>query len=357
MKDTGSGAPFTYRAAGVDIDEGNAAVRRLKPYVESTRTPRVVGGVGAFAGFFAYPERDSERLLVASTDGVGTKLKILAQLGDWHGAGFDIVSHCTSDILVHGAKPLFFLDYIAMGKLSAEVVAELVRGMAEACRPVGCALLGGETAEMPGVYAPGECDVVGTLIGEIERSKLIDGSAIRPGDVILGLASVGLHTNGYSLARRILGSDSRPEVLTEKPDGGGPTWGELLGARHHLYFPAVHALLEFADVHGMAHITGGGLTENVPRILPEGCEAQINPARWAVLPVFRHLVSRGRVAFEEAHRVWNMGIGYVLVLPAAEAPKAAAFLAERGETVYEIGRIESGSRAVRYPERASENAS
>lgn len=349
MTDRAQDGPTTYRAAGVDIDEGNAAVRRLKTHVESTRTPRVVGGVGAFAGFFAYPDRDSMRLLVASTDGVGTKLKILAQLGDWHGAGYDIVSHCVSDILVHGARPIFFLDYIAMGRLSAEVVSELVRGMAEACRLVGCALLGGETAEMPGVYAPGECDVVGTLIGEIERARLLDGSAVRPGDVILGLASEGLHTNGYALARRIVGSDARPGVLDERPDPDGPTWGQLLGARHHLYFSAVHPLLEHVTVHGMAHITGGGLTENLPRILPEGCQARIDPARWPIPDVFRHLVARGRVAFAEAHRVWNMGIGYVVVLPPEAVQEASAFLAERGESVHEIGTIERGEPGVCYP--------
>ncbi|MCA9727097.1 MAG: phosphoribosylformylglycinamidine cyclo-ligase, partial [Candidatus Eisenbacteria bacterium] len=287
MSDVSDGKSLTYREAGVDIDEGNLAVRSLRPFVESTRTPRVVGGVGAFAGLFAYPRPDSDTLLVASMDGVGTKLRLSAHLGRWKDAGFDIVSHCVSDILVMGARPLFFLDYVGMGKLHASVVADLVEGMAEACRPCGCALLGGETAEMPGVYPDGEADVVGTILGEVSRSRLIDGRRIEVGDRLLGLSSIGLHTNGYSLARKILGSDERPSVFAERPDPAGATWGDLLTARHRLYFPLVEPLLATDAIRGMAHITGGGLTENIPRILPAGTRAAIDRSAWPVPPVFR----------------------------------------------------------------------
>lgn len=341
-----SGPGSAYRAAGVDIDEGHAAVRGIQALVASTRTPRVESELGAFAGFFAYPEAGSERLLVASTDGVGTKLRLSARLGRWADAGFDIVSHCTSDILVHGARPLFFLDYIGTGRLSAEVVAALVGGMAEACRATGTALLGGETAEMPGVYTPGDVDVVGTLVGEVRRADLVDGRSIRAGDRVLGLASHGLHTNGFSLARSILGTDDHPEVLQERPDAGGPTWGDLLLARHRLYFPRVAPLLGEVPIEGMVHITGGGLLDNVPRILPEGCRAVLSTANWPVLPVFRHLVARGQIGRDEAHRVFNMGIGYVLIVRPETFPLAQARLAETGEPAYEIGTIEAGERGV-----------
>jgi phosphoribosylformylglycinamidine cyclo-ligase len=314
--------------------------------VASTRTPRVESELGVFAGFFAYPEVGSDRLLVASTDGVGTKLKLTAQLGRWADAGFDIVSHCTSDILVHGARPLFFLDYIGTGKLSAEVVGELVAGMAEACRATGAALLGGETAEMPGVYSPGDIDVVGTLVGEVRRDGLVDGRTIRPGDAVLGLASWGLHTNGFSLARRILGTDSGAAVLEERPHPEGGTWGDLLLARHRLYFPRVAPLLGEVPVEGMVHITGGGLIDNIPRILPDGCRALLSVDSWPVPSVFRHLVKRGGIDRDEAHRVFNMGIGYVLIVRPERVSEIQARLAGTGEPAFEIGRIESGERRV-----------
>ena len=341
---TESGA--SYRAAGVDIDEAHAAVRGIQALVASTRTPRVESELGAFAGFFAYPDAGADRLLVASTDGVGTKLKLTAQLGRWADAGFDIVSHCTSDILVHGARPLFFLDYIGTGKLSSRVVAELVSGMAEACRATGAALLGGETAEMPGVYSPGDIDVVGTLIGEVRRGDLVDGRTIRPGDVVLGLASWGLHTNGFSLARRLLGTDAQPGILEHRPVPDGATWADLLLARHRLYFPRVAPLLGQVPIEGMVHITGGGLLDNIPRILPEGCSAVLSLDGWPVLPVFRHLVQKGGLGREESHRVFNMGIGYVLIVRPGRVGEIQARLGETGEPAFEIGRIESGERGV-----------
>lgn len=345
---SGPQKPLTYREAGVDIEEGSRAVRELRPFVESTRTPRVVGGVGAFAGLFAYPQPDSERLLVASMDGVGTKLRLAAQLGRWKDAGFDIVSHCVSDILVMGARPLFFLDYVGMGRLDASIVADLVEGMSEACRQCGCALLGGETAEMPGVYPEGEADVVGTIVGEVERGRVIDGSGIEPGDVLLGLASIGLHTNGYSLARKILGSDENPAVLQERPDPGGATWADLLLARHRLYFPLVEPLLEGGRIRGMAHITGGGLTDNVPRILPPATRAVIERGSWTVPPVFRHLVERGRIDPEEANRALNMGIGFVLVVRPNDLDSVRGALRDAGEEPFLIGSVEPGEPGVRY---------
>jgi phosphoribosylformylglycinamidine cyclo-ligase len=332
----------------VDIEEGSLAVRKLRPFVESTRTPRVVGGVGAFAGLFAYPQPDSERLLVASMDGVGTKLRLAAQLGRWKDAGFDIVSHCVSDILVMGARPLFFLDYVGMGRLEAAIVSELVEGMSEACRQCGCALLGGETAEMPGVYPDGEADVVGTIVGEVERSRLIDGSRIEPGDSLLGLASIGLHTNGYSLARTILGSDANPLVLRERPDPGGASWADLLTARHRLYFPLIEPLLKSDRIRGMAHITGGGLTDNVPRILPDGMQAVIRRGAWTIPPVFRHLVDRGGIDPDEAHRALNMGIGFVLVVGPSDLEPVCAALRNAGEEPWLIGCVERGEPGVRY---------
>lgn len=341
-----SASGASYRDAGVDIDEAHAAVRGIQALVASTRTPRVESDLGVFAGFFAYPEAGSDRLLVASTDGVGTKLRLTAQLGRWADAGYDIVSHCTSDILVHGARPLFFLDYIGTGKLSADVVGQLVSGMAEACRATGAALLGGETAEMPGVYTPGDVDVVGTLVGEVQRDGLVDGRSIQPGDAVLGLASWGLHTNGFSLARRIVGSDSSPEVLEGRPDPEGASWGDLLLARHRLYFPRVAPLLGEVPIEGMVHITGGGLLDNIPRILPEGCRAVLSVDAWPVPPVFRHLVDLGGVGRDEAHRVFNMGIGYVLIVRPERVADIQARLLSTGEPAYEIGRIESGDRRV-----------
>jgi len=339
-----------YSKAGVNIDEANRAVRSIGDLIASTRTPRVQSELGVFAGFFAYPDETSERLLVTSMDGVGTKLKLSAQSGRWTDAGFDIVSHCTSDILVHGARPLFFLDYIGAGKLEVPMVHALVAGMSEACRLAGCALIGGETAEMPGVYGEGDCDVVGTVIGEVLRSHLVDGKRIESGDVLIGLPSIGLHTNGYSLARSILGTDSRPDVLGECPGDDGLSWADLLLARHQLYLPTVAPLLGSDRLTGMVHITGGGLTENIPRILPPGCQARIDRSTWQPLPVFRHLIERGNIEREEAHRVFNMGIGFVLLCREADAASVQEELRGSGAEPVVIGRVEAGTAGVCYGE-------
>lgn len=344
--DGGTGS--AYRAAGVDLVEAQAALRRLLPMVESTHTERVLPRAGAFAGFFAYPDPGSDRLLVASMDGVGTKMRIASMLGRFRGAGYDIVSHCVNDILVHGATPLFFLDYIGTGRLSAVTVGELVDGMAGACRESGCALLGGETAEMPGVYAPGDWDVVGTIIGEVTRDRLVDGARIMAGDQILALRSLGLHTNGYSLARRAIGLEERPEVLHELLPEAQQTWGDLLLAPHRMYLPFIRPLLGDAALHGMIHLTGGGIPENVPRILPEGCRAVFDRSTWTVPSLFRALQRLGGVDDEEAHRVFNMGLGYLLVVANDAADRISAALTELGETPLRVGWIEEGARETRW---------
>ncbi len=339
-------AKASYRDAGVDIDAATSAVDRIKVLAKSTRTERVESDLGVFAGFFSFPDAGSERLIVASTDGVGTKLRLYGQLDQWEDAGFDIVSHCTSDILVHGARPMFFLDYVGAGKLDPDVVVRIVSGVTEACRMTGCALLGGETAEMPGIYNHGDLDVVGTIIGEVSRSSLVDGRSIEAGDILLGLSSDGLHTNGFSLVRKLLGSDDRPEVLGECPAGSARTWGELVGTRHRLYFPQVAPLLGRVAIQGMVHITGGGLLDNVPRILPSGVSARIRRAAWDVPEVFRHLTSLGEMDPSESHRAFNMGIGYVLIVRPWDVSEVQAILSEHGEPAVEIGHVEEGGEGV-----------
>jgi phosphoribosylformylglycinamidine cyclo-ligase len=347
-----SGAPGelppagAYLAAGVDLAEGQRAVSRIRALARGTYTPRVESEIGVFAGFFSYPAPGSPRLLVASMDGVGTKLKLAAQTGRWRDAGYDIVSHCVNDILVHGARPLFFLDYIGAGKISAETVAELMEGMSAACRESDCAILGGETAEMPGMYPAGELDLVGTIVGEVERARLIDGSTIVSGDRIIALPSNGLHTNGYSLARKIVGSDGDPSLLQTRIEGEEAPLADLLLARHRMYLHPVMPLLDAGFVHGMAHITGGGVVENLPRILPAGKRAVVRRDARPVPPLFRHLVAQGQVDGEEAWRVFNMGVGFLLVVPVERATEVLARLDAAGADPWEIGWIEDGPSGV-----------
>jgi phosphoribosylformylglycinamidine cyclo-ligase len=345
-----SGGPdaAAYRAAGVDLDEGQRAVSRIRALVRSTFTPRVESEIGAFAGFFSFPEPGSERLLVSSMDGVGTKLKLAAMTGRWEGAGWDIVAHCVDDILVHGASPLFFLDYIGAGRLSADVVEALVLGMRSACLEADCALIGGETAEMPGMYPPGELDLVGTIVGEVRRSDLIDGRSISPGDRILGLRSSGLHTNGYSLARRITGVEENPSVLEQRIPGSDAPLADLLLERHRLYLPLIRPLLRERLIPGMAHITGGGILENLPRILPPGVRAVIRRDAWQAPPLFLWLRERGRLDLDECYRVFNMGIGYVLVIAAADHGRIREILAAAGEDAVDLGWCEPGDPSVRW---------
>jgi phosphoribosylformylglycinamidine cyclo-ligase len=337
-----------YQAAGVDIAEGERAVARIRSLARRTFTPRVESEIGVFAGFFSFPEPGSDRLLVASMDGVGTKLKLAAQTARWRGVGCDLVCHCVNDILVHGARPLFFLDYIGAGKLSGETVAELVEGMSSACLASGCALLGGETAEMPGMYPAGELDLVGTIVGEVKRSLLVDGRAIVPTDRILALPSSGLHTNGYSLARKIIGSDDNPAVLQERIRGDEGTLADLLLEPHRMYLHPVLPLVEAGLVHGMAHITGGGVAGNLPRVLPAGVRAVVRRGLRPVPGLFQHLVAAGNVDEDEAWRVFNMGVGFLLVVPEDRSGEALERLAAAGAGPWEIGWTEEGPPGVRW---------
>ena len=334
-----------YEEAGVNIKKGEEAVERIKAHLRSTFVPGVVGDVGAFAGAFRVPGGGGQ-ILLSSIDGVGTKLKV-AILCDRHDTvGYDLVCHSANDILVHGGRPLFFLDYVAMGVLMPERVEQLVAGLARGCREVGCALIGGGTAEMPGLYREGDYDLAGAIIGIVEESKLVDGSRVAPGDQLLGLPSVGLHTNGYSLARTILFDGLKLRASDPMPGGGG-TVGDVLLSPHPWYGREVAAAREAGDVRAMAHITGGGLPGNLIRVLPEGARADIRIGSWPVPAVFQSLVDAGGVAADEAHRVWNMGIGYVLVVKREDADAVGKALRSKGHDAYRIGEIVAGEREVR----------
>ncbi|HTK68379.1 MAG TPA: phosphoribosylformylglycinamidine cyclo-ligase [Candidatus Eisenbacteria bacterium] len=334
-----------YEEAGVNIKKGEEAVERIKAHLRSTFVPGVVGDVGAFAGAFRMPGGGGQ-ILLSSIDGVGTKLKV-AILCDRHDTvGYDLVCHSANDILVHGGRPLFFLDYVAMGVLMPERVEQLVAGLARGCREVGCALIGGETAEMPGLYREGDYDLAGAIIGIVEESKLVDGSRVAPGDQLLGLPSVGLHTNGYSLARTILFDGLKLRASDPMPGGGGMV-GDVLLSPHPWYGREVAAAREAGDVRAMAHITGGGLPGNLIRVLPEGARADIRIGSWPVPAVFQSLVDAGGVAADESHRVWNMGIGYVLVVKRDDAGAVEKALRSKGHDAYRIGDIVAGEREVR----------
>ncbi len=332
-----------YADAGVDIDEGNRAVSLIKRSVASTFTAPVLGTIGAFSGLFAIEkDRWKEPVLVASADGVGTKIKVAIAAGRHRGVGQDLVNHCINDILCCGAEPLFFLDYFATGKLRPELLAEIVEGIAAACRDAGCALIGGETAEMPGIYALGDYDIAGFIVGAVERSAIIDGSRVTAGDAVLMLPSSGLHTNGYSLVRHIvstreLGYDA---VLpgTDRP------LGELLLEPHRSYLHAVRKLRETVDVKALAHITGGGLKENVPRVVPEGLGVDLDRSAWEVPAVFGAIQAAGGVHSDEMWRTFNMGVGMVIVVPAEQA---AAVTVAAGLPVAAVGRIVERSGAER----------
>jgi phosphoribosylformylglycinamidine cyclo-ligase len=301
-----------YRAAGVDIDAGNEAVRRIKTLARSTYTPGVLSGVGSFGGLFALDPSIESPVLVASADGVGTKLKIAFMTGVHRTIGADLVNHCVNDILVQGARPLFFLDYLATARLAPDVAEQIVDGMAEACRSNGCALLGGETAEMPGFYAAGEYDVAGFIVGVVSRTKIIDGRSIVAGDVLVALPSTGLHTNGYSLARRIVFDELRlttESVVKEL----GETVGQALLRTHRSYLPVIEPVLDRGWIKGMAHITGGGITENLPRILPEGRGFSLDRGSWAIPPLFAWLQRAGQLDDAEMFRAFNMGVGLIAV--------------------------------------------
>ncbi len=337
-----------YKSAGVDIDAGNETVRRIRALARGTFTPGVLSDIGSFGGLFRFDgDRYEEPVLVSSADGVGTKLKV-AFAGRHDTCGADLVNHCVNDILVQGAEPLFFLDYLATGRLSPAVAEQVVSGVARACRENGCALIGGETAEMPGFYADGEYDIAGFIVGVVERSRVIDGKSIVPGDVLIGLPSAGLHTNGYSLARRVLFEMAGWQADTFVAELG-TTVGEALLASHRSYLSPVRPLLERQSVRGLAHITGGGITENLPRVLPEGCAAEIDLQAWDVPALFRLLQERGQIAREEMFRAFNMGIGLVIVCAAREVERVINILARAGEPhAVRIGFVVSGNRQVTY---------
>jgi phosphoribosylformylglycinamidine cyclo-ligase len=337
--------PLTYRDAGVDIEAGDEAVRRIAPLARATFRPEVLGGIGAFAGFVRVPAKFREPVLVSSTDGVGTKLKVAFLAGRHDTVGIDLVAMGVNDLLVHGAEPLYFLDYIGIGRLEPARVEAIVRGVAEGCRQARCALVGGETAELPDLYAPGEYDLAGFAVGVAERSRLVDGADVRPGDAILGLASSGLHANGYSLARRIVFDVLRLPIDAELPGTGRRVGDELLEPTR-IYVTSVLALLEAVTVRAMAHVTGGGITGNLPRVLPEGCRARIHRGAWKVPPVFETLQRAGRVAEPEMFRTFNMGIGYLVIVPREQAEAAQAHLSRAGETVLGLGEIVAGPRGV-----------
>jgi phosphoribosylformylglycinamidine cyclo-ligase len=338
-----------YRQAGVDIDAGNEVVRRIRSLARGTFTPQVLSEIGSFGGLFALgAQGDPETVLVASADGVGTKLRVAFMAGVHHTIGADLVNHCVNDILVQGAAPLFFLDYLATGRLDPAVAVKVVEGLATACRANGCALLGGETAEMPGFYGDGEYDVAGFIVGAVRRDRLIDGRSLVPGDALIGVPSTGLHTNGYSLARRIsfeiagLRIDSRVEDL-------GMTIGDALLAPHRSYLPLMRPLLDTGVIKGMAHITGGGITDNLPRILPEGTHALIDRSAWQVPPLFRWLQRTGDVPDEDMMRTFNMGIGLIVAVDKAAAPSLLQRILESGEpNAAVIGSVRDGGEGVVY---------
>jgi len=322
----------TYKAAGVDLEAADAALEGITAAVKSTYTPQVVRGLGAFGGLYRADNLPDRPVLVASTDGVGTKTRVAAAVGAWRGIGSDLVNHCVNDLLVQGARPLFFLDYVAASKLDPTIIADVVGGMADACRAADMPLLGGETAEMPGVYTPGEMDVVGTLVGVVSEDQLIDGSAIQEGDVVLGLASGGLQTNGFSLARSVLESH-----YAERLSDGRTVAMHLLDG-HRSFLPAVMPLLEAGLVRGMVHVTGGGIPGNAPRILPDGLGLEIT-GTWEEPEIFSMIRRVGNVSEEEMRRVFNLGAGFLVVVAASKRNAATALCSE---PLFEVGRIQRG---------------
>jgi phosphoribosylformylglycinamidine cyclo-ligase len=346
-----SSKPLTYKDAGVDIDAGNRLVERIRPLVARTARSEVLAGLGGFGGLFALPPgRWREPVLVSGTDGVGTKLKLAQQLERHDEIGIDLVAMCVNDVVVQGAEPLFFLDYFACGRLDVDVAARVIGGIAKGCEEAGAALIGGETAEMPDMYAVGEYDLAGFCVGVVERDELVDGRDVVAGDAVIGLASSGPHSNGYSLIRRVL------ESVELAQGNGAPRYGsidgvpieDLLLAPTRIYVRSLLSLMRKVKVKAMAHITGGGITENLPRVLPDGVHASIDVNAWPQGPVFDWLAERGRIAADEMRRTFNCGIGMTVVVGRDEAPAALAALAALGETAWRIGEIVEGAGGVRY---------
>lgn len=341
---------ITYKDAGVDIDAGELFVQKIKPYVKSTFRPEVMAHIGGFGGLFALGKYKSP-VLVSGTDGVGTKLKIAFLTNKHDTVGIDLVAMCVNDIIVQGAEPLFFLDYFATGKLKPEAHADIVKGIAEGCKQSGCALIGGETAEMPSFYGQEEYDLAGFAVGVVEKKGIINGSKIKPGNVLIGLASSGLHSNGFSLVRKALFEKAGYGVTDTLSELGNVPLGEALLTPTRIYARAVMALIKDFDILGMAHITGGGITENTPRMLPRGAQAVIHKGTWDIPSVFA-LVRKKAVADDnEMYRTFNMGIGMVLAVPAKQADAVIKKAHKLGEKAYRIGEIVKGNRVVKYKER------
>ena len=337
--------PITYKDAGVDIDASNAAKKRIRSLARDTFTPGVLSDIGSFGGMFACNfAGKKEPVLVSSTDGVGTKLKIAVMMNRHNTVGADLVNHCVNDILVQGAQPLFFMDYVATGRLDPEVIVSVVEGVARGCKEAGCALIGGETAEMPGFYADGEYDVAGFIVGIVDRSQILDGKTILHGDILIGLPSVGLHTNGYSLARKLFFEVAK---LTpdSRVDGLELTVGEELLKPHINYEPLLREALGKGLIEGLAHITGGGITENLNRILPENCQAEVELGSWPIIPLCRVMAEIGEIQRDEMLRATNMGIGMVVVVKRCNV---GAFTATLKTPYYQIGRIIPGEPRVTY---------
>lgn len=340
-------APITYADSGVDIDRANRTKKRIKYLAHKTFTRGVLGEIGGFGGLFSVDKKYLDPVLVSSVDGVGTKLKIAFEMNIHQTVGADLVNHCVNDIAVQGAAPLFFMDYLATGKLEPEVAEKIVEGLATACKHNGCALIGGETAEMPGFYPEGEYDLAGFIVGVVERDRLITGQTVEPGDVILGLPSNGLHTNGYSLARKLLFEVGHYTLDTYVNEIKGKVGNELLRT-HKSYWPIIRKLIAADCVSALAHITGGGITENLPRVLPKGVAAVIEVGSWPVLPIFEHLKDLGNVPQDEMLRTFNMGLGMLLVIPGKKFKKVQGVLDRAGEKAYTVGRIIKGERKVMY---------
>ena len=328
---------LTYRAAGVDIDAGDQLVENIKPFAKRTLRPGVLAGIGGFGALFRVPRGYKEPVLVSGTDGVGTKLKLAFELKRHDTVGIDLVAMSVNDILTLGAEPLFFLDYYACGKLDVKSATQVVKGIAAGCEQARCALIGGETAEMPGMYPAGEYDLAGFAVGVVEKSQIIDGKSIKPGDAILGLASNGAHSNGYSLIRKII--STRKVNLKAKLAGANKALKDLILAPTRIYVQPVLALAKKVPLKGLAHITGGGLVENIPRMLADGLSARIDKQAWPMPPLFSWLQQQGNVADSEMHRVFNCGIGMVIVVDAQHAAKAQALLTQAGERVWRIGEV------------------
>ena len=342
---------ITYKDAGVDIDAGDLFVEKIKPYVKSTFRPEVMTHIGGFGGLFALKKYKAP-VLVSGTDGVGTKLKIAFLMNRHDTVGIDLVAMCVNDIIVQGAEPLFFLDYFATGKLKPQEHSDIVKGIAAGCKQSGCALIGGETAEMPSFYGEGEYDLAGFAVGVVEKKKLIDGSRIKPGDLLVGLASSGLHSNGFSLVRKTLFEKAGYGVRDVLSELGMAPLGEVLLTPTRIYAKTVASLLKDFDIRGMAHITGGGITENTPRMLPKGVSALIRKGTWEVHPIFKLIRKKAQVDDDEMYRDFNMGLGMVLAVPKKQAEAVMKKAAKLGEKAYLIGEIVKGKQVVKYEEDA-----